>query len=277
MPVKVAIYGLETIPKIRRGDDIGEKIVEAALKEKVGIEEGDIIVVSSKIVSKSEGRIIDLKEITPNEEARRVAAKVAKDPRLVELILRESKKVIKAEKGHLIVKTRWGFTCANAGIDRSNVRGDADVVILLPENPDLSARKIRLKVEKLTGKNVSVVITDTYGRPLREGQVDMAIGSAGICPFKDYRGKKDLEGYVLKAKLIALLDEIAAAAELVKGNGAEGIPVAIIRGLKYDKCKETDTRILAMKEEKWLFLVKMLKIREFFSIEHVKTLEQGLC
>lgn len=253
MPVKVTIYGLETIPKIRRGDDVGRRIVEAALREKVGIEDGDIIVVSSKIVSKSEGRLVNLKEITPSERAKRVATKVSKDPRLVELILRESENVVKAEKGHLIVKTRWGFICANAGIDKSNVAGDNDVVVLLPENPDLSARKIRSKIKELTGKEVSVVITDTYGRPLREGQVDMAIGSAGICPFKDYRGKKDLEGYVLKVKLIAILDEIAAAGELVKGNGAEGIPVAIVRGLRYDVCEESDTRVLAMKEEKWLF------------------------
>ena len=253
MAVKIAIYGLESIPRIRRGDDLGKKIVDAAIRENVGIEDNDIIVVSSKIVSKAEGRYVSLKNVTPGEKAKVLARKTGKDPRLIEVILRESEKIIKAERGHLIVKTKWGHTCANAGVDRSNVSREEDEVLLLPQNPDASARRLRQRIEELTGKRVSIVITDTYGRPLREGQVDMAIGSSGIYPFKDYRGQRDLEGHVLRVKLIALLDEIAAAAELVKGNGAEGRPVAIIRGLSYERCENSDSRVLIMKEDRWLF------------------------
>ena len=155
--------------------------------------------------------------------------------------------------GHLIVETRQGFVCANAGVDKSNVAGSEDVVALLPSDPDEWARRLREEIRELTGKDVAVVVTDTYGRPLREGQVDMAIGLAGMEPFRDYRNKEDLKGYVMRVKLIAVADEVAAAAELVKGNGGEGVPVAIVRGLKYERSDSATARELAMPEEKWLF------------------------
>lgn len=253
MSRKIEIYGLTTIPEIKGGDDIARIIVEHATREGVGIKDGDVIVVSSKIVAKSEGNVTNIEEILPSEQALSLARVTGKDPRLVEVILRESNDVLKAVKGHLIVETVHGIVCANAGVDRSNVAGDDKIIITLPRDPDLSARKIRDEIHSLTGKRVAVVVTDTYGRPLRNGQVDMAIGLSGICPFRDYRGTQDLKGYTLRFKRIAIADEIASAAELVKGNGAEGVPVAIIRGLRYEVCNESSARELNMPREKWLF------------------------
>ena len=252
MPVKVEIIGLEGFPEIKKGDDIGDLIVSIAEKNGVGIEDGDIIVVKSKIVSKAEGRIVNLNKVNPSPDAMRLAEITGKDPRLVEVILWETIEVVKATRRHLIVKNKQGMVCANAGVDRSNVAGRSDIVILLPEDPDESARKIVEKIRELTGKKVAVIITDTYGRPLRNGQVDMAIGLYGIKPFKDYRGKLDLKGYRLRVKRIALADELAATSELVTGNGSEGIPVAIIRGLNYEE-GEGKASELNMPEDRWLF------------------------
>jgi len=186
---RIEIIGLEGIPEIKPGDDLERIIVEAGERNGVKIEEGDVIGVKSKIVSKAEGKIVDLKRVKPSERAREIAEATGKDPRLVELVLKESAEVVKAVKGHLIVKTRHGIVCANAGIDRSNVAGIRDIVLLLPVDPDASAHKLREEIRRLTGKKVAIVITDTYGRPLRNGQVDMAIGLCGMQPFRDYRGQ----------------------------------------------------------------------------------------
>jgi len=253
VPIEVKIIGLEDFPIVHKGDDLGLLIVEAAKKNNIEISDGDIIVVSSKIVSKAEGRVIELSKVKPSPKAFEIAKITGKDPRLVEVILKESIKVVKAVRGHLIVATKQGIVCANAGVDKSNVAGTPEVVALLPENPDESAERIRTRIRKLTGKNVVVVITDTYGRPLREGHINMAIGVSGLKVFKDYRGKEDLFGYVLRVKRIAIADEIASAAELVMGNGAEGIPVAIIKGLKYETSDNASARELNMPENKWLF------------------------
>ncbi len=249
---KIEILGLENFPIIKPGDDLAEIIVKVAKDNGIEIEDGDIIVVSQKIVSKAEGRIVDLSKIEPSEKAKIIAQISGKDPRFVELILRESEEVIKCCKGHVIVRTKHGIVCANAGVDRSNVAGSPNIVTLLPEDPDKSADNIRRKIEEITGKKVAVIITDTYGRPLRNGHINMAIGASGIKLFRDYRGKKDLFGYVLRVKRIALADEIAAAAELVMGNGDEGIPVAIIRGLNYERGFES-AKELNMNEDRWLF------------------------
>jgi len=249
---RIEIIGLEGIPEIKLGDDLARIIVEAAEQNGVKIEDGDVIVVKSKIVSKAEGRIVDLKQVKPSKRAREIAKATGKDPRLVELVLKESAEVVKAVKGHLIVKTCHGIVCANAGIDRSNVAGSRDIVLLLPKDPDASARRLREEIHRLTGKNVAIVITDTYGRPLRNGQVDMAIGLCGMQPFRDYRGQPDMKGYILRVKRIAVADEVAAASELVTGNGAEGIPVAVIKGLKFEEGEEP-AKLLNMPEEKWLF------------------------
>ena len=253
MARKVTLIGLESIGVIKEGDDVAKVIVEAAKKEGIRIEEGDIIVIASKIIAKASGRVIKLKDVVPSPRTIEISKIANKDPRLIELILRETKEVLKLTPRHIIVLTKHGVACANAGIDRSNVAGSRDIVLLLPENPDEAAKRIRKRIKILTGKDVAVIITDTYGRPLREGHVDFAIGLSGIRPFKDYRGKQDLFGYTLRIKRIAIADEIAAAAELVMGNGAEGIPVVIVKGLSYEKDEDATAKELNMRKEKWLF------------------------
>jgi coenzyme F420-0:L-glutamate ligase/coenzyme F420-1:gamma-L-glutamate ligase len=251
---KIEIFGIEGIPDIKPGDDLVEIILEAIRKNGLEIENDDILVISQKIVSKSENRIVNLNSVKPSEEAIKIAKIADKDPRLVELILRESKRIVKLAKGHIIVETKHGIICANAGIDKSNVGNVENIenVVLLPEDPDSSAKRIRLEIEKRTGKKVGVLISDTYGRMLREGQINYAIGASGIRIFRDYRNKKDRYGYILQVKNIAEAEEIACAAELVMGQADEGIPVALIRGLK---CEESplDAKVLNMPEDKWLF------------------------
>lgn len=227
----VNIIGLSGFPTVKSGDDLAELIVKTARKQRVSIENGDILVVAQKIVSKAEGRVYQLRNVKPSEKARRLAETTLRDPNFVALVLRASRNIVKASSDILIVETEKGMVCINAGIDKSNVEGE-DSYALLPRDSDDSARRIRQKVLKLAGKSVAVIISDTYSRPFRRGQVEFAIGMAGINPFKDYRGNKDLYNYVLKVKNIAVVDEIAAAAELVMGQGNEGIPVAIVKNLE---------------------------------------------
>jgi len=222
---------LEGFPLIKPGDDIPEIIVEVAAKNDVQIEEGDIIVVCQKILSKAEGRIVSLRNIKSSIKAREIAEKTGKSSKFVELVLSETNTIIKANSEALLVKDKRDLICINAGIDKSNVEG-ANNFSLLPENPDISAKKCRQRIEELTGKKVAVVISDTYSRPFRRGQVNFAIGIAGISPFKDYRGKEDLFGNTLKVKNVAVVDEIAAAAELLMGQAKEAKPVVIFKGLK---------------------------------------------
>ncbi len=240
---KMEVYGLETIPIVKEGDNIAKLIIEAAKKENVGIQDNDIIVIAQTIVSRSEGRIVNLKDIEPSPFAKILANETRKDPRLVEVILRESKGIVRMGGHHLIMETRHGFVCANSGVDRSNVPGE-ETVSLLPLDPDASARKIRDEIRRLTGKEVAVIISDTFGRPLREGAVGVAIGVAGIDPLYDMRGRKDLFGYVLETTLVAIADELASAAELVMGESNEGIPVVVIRGFKYPKGEYSIQKLL---------------------------------
>jgi coenzyme F420-0:L-glutamate ligase/coenzyme F420-1:gamma-L-glutamate ligase len=226
----VSITGLSGFSSVKNGDDLAELIVKTAQKQGVSIEDGDILVVAQKIVSKAEGRVFQLKNIKPSEKAEKLAETTLKNPNFVELVLQASRKVVKASPDALIVENENGIICINAGIDKSNVEGE-DSYALLPRDSDESAKRIRQKIVELTGKKVAVIISDTYSRPLRKGQVEFAIGIAGINPFRDYRGEKDLYNYVLKVKNIAIVDEIAAAAELVMGQGNEGIPVAIVKNL----------------------------------------------
>jgi len=252
MVKKMEVIGLSDFPMVRPGDDLGELIVKVAKKNGVELESGDIIVVSQKVVSKAENRIINLEDVVPSKEALFLAEIARKDPSLVQLILDESEEIIKVLKGHIIARTKHGIVCANAGIDRSNVAGSESIVTLLPEDPDESARVIRERIEELTGKRIAVVITDTYGRPLRRGQVNVAIGVSGLKPFRDYRGLYDLFGYRLRVKRITVADEIAAAAELVMGNGAEGVPVAIVRGANVE-LGEGSAKEINMPENRWFF------------------------
>lgn len=235
----VSITGLASFPSVKSGDDLAELIINTAQKQGVPIENGDILVVAQKIVSKAEGRVFQLKDIEPSEKAKKLAKTTLKNPNFVELVLQASRKIVKASSDTLIVENENGLICINAGIDKSNVEGK-DSYALLPRDADNSARKIRKKIMELTGKKVAVIISDTYSRPFRKGQVEFAIGMAGINPFKDYRGEKDLYNYVLKVKNIAIVDEIAAAAELIMGQGSEGIPVAIVKNL--DRTEPTEDR-----------------------------------
>jgi coenzyme F420-0:L-glutamate ligase/coenzyme F420-1:gamma-L-glutamate ligase len=244
----------ENFPLIKPGDNIAKIIVETAEKNGLRIEDGDIIVIAQKIFSKAEGRIVNLKEIVPSERAKEIARKTGKSPKFVELVLRETKRVVKASPEILLVEDVRGLVCINAGIDKSNVEGAASFT-LLPENPDASAEECRKEIKKLTGKNVAVIICDTYSRPFRRGQVNFAIGLAGIKPLKDYRGKRDLYGYALKVKNVAVADEIAAAAELLMGQAEEATPVVIFKGLRdvVEFCEKSSAKELKIGEEEDLF------------------------
>ncbi|MFQ6064809.1 MAG: coenzyme F420-0:L-glutamate ligase [Candidatus Bathyarchaeia archaeon] len=228
--MRISIIGLEGFPLVEVGDDLAKMIVETARQNAVSIEDGDILVVAQKVVSKAEGRVVRLRDVEPSERARSMAKEAFKDPRFVELVLREVKKVLKVSPETLMVENEKGLVCINAGLDKSNVSG-WDAYALLPRDPDESAERIRSRILELAGKRVAVVISDTYSRPFRRGQVEFAIGIAGINPFKDYRGRGDLFNYKLKVKNIAIVDEIASAAELVMGQAEEAVPVAIVRNL----------------------------------------------
>jgi len=229
----IQIIGLEGIPLIKKGDDIGAIILDTAQRRGMKLEEGDIVVVTQKIVSKSEGRILDLNQIAPSPFALHIAKRTGRDPRHVEVILRESKRIVKMQDQHLIVETRHGFVCANGGVDKSNIEGEKYVSIL-PADPDESAKRIRTTIKRLSGVDVAVIVSDTFGRPWRIGHVNVAIGVSGMKPIIDYRGLRDMFNYVLTVTIMAIADEIAAAAELVM-NKSDGIPVAIVKGYPYRK------------------------------------------
>ncbi len=249
-PVK--IIAVENLPLFKKGDNIGKLVYEASKKQSTPIQENDVIVVTHVAVSKAEGNVVNLDQVTPSPRAREVAKKVEKDPAMVEVILRETKEVVRMGQNSLITETRSGIVCANAGVDRSNVLGDRNVA-LLPEDSDASARRIRLEIVRLTGYNVAVIISDTHGRPLRMGEINVAIGVSGFKPIRDRRGEKDLFGYVLHVKQTCIADELASAAELVIGQASEGIPAAIIRGYNYKIDQEASAKELARPKEKDMF------------------------
>jgi coenzyme F420-0:L-glutamate ligase/coenzyme F420-1:gamma-L-glutamate ligase len=225
----ILIIPLPGLPEVSPGDDIAHLITKAAGQMELRIGAGDIFVVAHKIVSKSEGRIVRLDTINPSERARQWAAEYHKDPRLIELVLREAKRILKMERGVIVAETGHGFVCANAGVDGSNTA--EGTAILLPEDPDRSAKLLHDQLTKTYGVPLGVIISDTFGRPWREGLVNVALGIAGVAPLIDYRGQKDASGKTLQATLIALADEIASAAELVMGK-ADGVPVAIVQGVQ---------------------------------------------
>ena len=245
---------LVSFPLIKPGDNIAEIIVESAKKNGLEIEEGDIIAIAQKILSKSEDRIVRLRDIVPSRKAKEVAKITGKSPKFVELVLSETVRTLKASPEVFLVEDKRRLICINAGIDKSNVKGGGNFT-LLPEKPDASAKKCRSEIKKLTGKNVAVVVCDTYSRPFKRGQVNFAIGIAGIKPFKDYRGKEDLFGQILKVKNIATVDEIAAAAELLMGQAKEATPVVIFKGLKdiLEFSEECYTEELRISSEEDLF------------------------
>jgi coenzyme F420-0:L-glutamate ligase/coenzyme F420-1:gamma-L-glutamate ligase len=212
------------LPEFVEGMRVGEEIAA-----RVPLENGDVVVVSQKVVSKAEGQVRKLSAVLPGAEARRLAAVLGKDPALVELILEQSEEVLRAERGVLIVETRHGFVCANAGIDSSNLP-EPGTVCLLPEDPDGSARRLRAEIATAAGVTVGVVVSDSFGRAWRLGQAEVAIGCAGLVPLDDWRGREDSAGRPLEATLIALADEAASAADLVRDK-AGGVPAVFVRGL----------------------------------------------
>jgi len=216
--------GVSGLPEVSEGMAVGGEIAA-----RLELHEGDVVVVSQKIVSKAEGRVRHLSSAIPGGEARRLAAVLGKDPALVELILEESREVLRAERGVLIVETRHGFVCANAGIDSSNLP-EAGTVCLLPEDPDASARRIRAEIRTEAGVSPAVIVADSFGRAWRLGQAEVAIGCAGLAPLDDWRGRADASGRELEGTLIAIADEAAAAADLVR-NKASRVPAVVIRGL----------------------------------------------
>lgn len=226
-------------------------IVSAANTAGIEIRARDIVVVAQKIVSKAEGRVVDLSAIKPSKKARNLARSHGKDLRLVEIILRESRRLVRARNGILITETRHGFVCANSGVDQSNVQGKSHVIVL-PIDPDKSASRIRRGIRKICNRDVAVVITDTFGRPFRNGQTNVAIGVAGIAPIKSYVGSSDMYGRELRVTEIAIADEIASAAELVMGK-SDRVPVALLRGYKFEPAPRSSIRALLRSKEKDLF------------------------
>jgi coenzyme F420-0:L-glutamate ligase / coenzyme F420-1:gamma-L-glutamate ligase len=220
---ELRIRPLTGLPELREGDDLGALIAEAGSPR-----EGEIVVISQKAVSKVEGRVRQLSEVEPGERARKLAAELAKDPALLELILRESERVVRAERGVLITETSQGWVCANAGIDSSNL--EEGHVSLLPLDGDGSARRIRAQIAAAAGSSPAVVIADSFGRAWRLGQADVAIGCAGLAPLADWRGRRDRQGVELSATVIAIADELASAADLTRDKDS-GVPVAIVSGL----------------------------------------------
>ncbi len=251
-PNSITLIPIAGIPEIGVGDDLVKIVSDAATAGGLTIENSDVLVFAQKIVSKSEGRIVDLNDVEPSNFARTLSTEVSKDPRLVEVILSETTKIIKMdqrkpEKGRLIVETRGGVISANAGVDASNVTG-GDKVTLLPVDSDESARALARGFKERLGTEIAIIITDTVGRPWRDGLVDIAIGCAGIKALKDYRGEKDSKGFELNATVMAIADEIASAAGLLMEK-ADSVPVVIVRGYEFEKGGTGATELIRDPEE----------------------------
>ena len=232
---KMEIVGIPDLPMFQCGDDLPAILFDRARAAGIHLEEHDVVVVTQKIVSKVEGRTVRLSEVEPSPEAVELAAAVRKDPRFVEVVLRESRGVVAMRPDLLVVENRQGIICANAGIDRSNIEqtSEGETLMLLPADPDASARTLQARLESLSGKKLAVLIIDTLGRPFREGVIGMAIGVAGMDPLMDMRGQTDLFGYVMERTVINRADEIAACASMLMGQTTARLPVVVVRGAAY--------------------------------------------
>jgi len=237
----VRLIRLPGLPEIQRGDDLSEQITNAARKARLRFENGDVLVVAQKIVSKAEGAVVRLANIEPSTQAEAIAERQKKDPRLVEVILKESRRLVRTDPV-LIAETLHGYVCANAGVDHSNAPG-ADAVTLLPRDPDHSAKTLAAALRKRTGKRIAVIISDTFGRPWRLGLTNVAIGASGVPVLYDLRGTGDRDGKPLTATILAVADELASAAGLLMTKSA-GFPVVLIRGYRYKPSTEPATRII---------------------------------
>ncbi|MBK8617656.1 MAG: coenzyme F420-0:L-glutamate ligase [Anaerolineales bacterium] len=235
--MSLTITPLQNIPLIRQDDNLADILVDSLHASGAQLENDDILVIAQKIISKSEGRMVDITTVTPSSQAIELAQKAEKDPRVVELMLQESNEVVRVRVGTIIVEHKLGFVCANAGIDHSNVAGSGnenqEFVLLLPEDPDKSARNIREQIKQKTGKDIGVMIIDSHGRAWRNGTVGICIGLSGLPALIDERGWKDLFGYTLKITVVGVADELAAAASLMMGQAAEGKPAVLVRGFPY--------------------------------------------
>ena len=247
---------LHHIPLIRHGDDLADIVLNALPKNSLALEHGDILVFAQKIISKSEGRAVNLVTVTPSSRALELAQQTEKDARLVELILRESNEVLRTRLGTIVVEHKLGFVCANAGIDHSNVAGAGDSseewVLLLPQEPDRSAEQLRRTIQSKTGKQIGILIIDSHGRAWRNGTVGVAIGIAGVPGLEDLRGRADLFDFTLRITQVGAADELAAAASLVMGQAAEGTPVVHVHGFPY-ALREASLRELIRPKEQDLF------------------------
>ena len=241
------------MPLIQPGQDLSDEIINAIASESILVDDGDVIAIAQKIVSKSENRYLDISSLSPSKEAKTLSKQIDKDPKFIQAILNESKKVVRYRMGVLIVEHKLGFIHANAGIDRSNIDQEQDIVLLLPEDPDESAKEISQSLSQFFKKNVSVIITDTMGRPFRNGIVGFTIGSHNIECILDERGQKDLYENKLKVTQIGIADELAAAASLLMGQAAQKKPVVIIKGYKFKQNNLSDSQSLIRGEEEDLF------------------------
>jgi coenzyme F420-0:L-glutamate ligase / coenzyme F420-1:gamma-L-glutamate ligase len=242
MQSEIRIIPVRGIGEVRAGDDVAGLILDALAAAGQALADGDVLVVTQKIVSKAEGRLVDPDTVEPSAFARQIAAQGRKDAQFQEVVLRESRRIVKMANGVLITETHHGLVCANSGVDESNVAGGR-VVCLLPEDPDASAAAIRAAVRERAGVSAAVIISDTFGRPWRDGQVNVAIGCAGLAPLSDFAGVDDPYGYTMHATLIAVADELAGAAELVMGK-IDQVPVAIVRGYAYAPSETATARAL---------------------------------
>jgi coenzyme F420-0:L-glutamate ligase/coenzyme F420-1:gamma-L-glutamate ligase len=229
----VRVIGLRGMSEVQPGSDLARAVLDGVAASGLRLQDGDILVVTHKIVSKAEGRLVDLRTIEPSALATSLAERYGKDARHVEVVLRESARIVRMDRGIIISQTEHGFVCANAGVDASNVAGE-EVVCLLPRDPDASARALCDALRRETGARLATIITDSFGRPWRNGIVNVAIGVAGLAPLADYRGLPDDHGRVMKVSMLAVADELASAAELVMGKVAR-CPVAIVRGYAYQQ------------------------------------------
>ena len=249
----LALTPLPNIPLIRPDDNLADVLLNSLREAKISLQDGDILVLAQKIVSKAENRLVNLATVSPSPAALELSAKTGKDPRLAELLLRESREILRTRIGTAIVEHRLGFICANAGIDHSNVAGEGDAsqewVLLLPENPDKSAAEIRAALETASGKRLGVLIIDSHGRAWRLGTVGIAIGLSGLPGLMDERGWQDLFGYTLQITVVGVADELAAAASLMMGQAAEGTPAVHVRGFPYPLREGNLSELLRPKDQ----------------------------
>jgi len=241
------IIGVAELPEIKEGDDLTHLFLDAVEEGKLELEDGDAIVFTSKMVSKSEGRVVDLSGVRVSGDAERIAKETEKDPRIVQLVLSEAKAIVRMMRNHVIVETKHGFVCANAGVDESNV--EEGKAVLLPKDPQESARLLKDEIEERSGKAISVLISDSFGRAFRDGVTGICIGVSGIPALVDRRGEEDRFGKIAQITKEAIADEICAAANLVMGEFKEGVPIAIVRGLKLERCERDIQDLLFNKED----------------------------